>query len=421
MKCICFDAAREMGKLSSMLCPQRLFCLAVARISLAATIFGSAALAETQPIVYLTWRQDPARTMVIRWLATNDVGNTVEWRPLGEEDWRHSTPGNVGNLNQRWLIQGVELTGLLPAKDYEFRFAMVTNHFKFRTMPEDLRKPLRFVEGGDVYYNRRILDPINALAARFDPAFAVLGGDLAYSHSNSVEKTERWVDYFDSWMRNAVTPDGRLVPMIVAIGNHEVRGNWGQTPDKAEIFYRLFPLPGLPGYAALDFGKYLSLLLLDSGHTSPVGGPQTEWLDQSLAERRHVPHVFPIYHVTAYPSYRADLTGASGLITRQIQTNWCPVFDKYQLPLAFEHHDHAFKRTYPLRAGKVDAQGTVYLGDGAWGVEVRKPKLDLAGTYLAKAIAVRHFYVVTLFEDSRHILAVDESGRVFDELYQRVR
>jgi len=374
------------------------------------------------PIVYLTWQDDPARTMTIRWITTNAVTEPLSWRRSGEMEWRPATAMDSGRLNQLWLIQGLALSALTPATDYEFRFASATNIFRFQTAPTDLRAPLRFVEGGDVYANRQVLDKVNALAAKFDPAFAVFGGDLAYSHAaNAPEKTERWVDYFDSWARNAVTPAGRLIPMVVAIGNHEVAGNWGQTAAQAESFYNLFPFPGQRGYAALDFGKYLSLLLLDSGHTTPVGGEQTKWLAQTMRERRRVPHVFPIYHVTAYPSVRSDLTGGSGLITQQIRTNWCPVFDKYKLSVAFEHHDHAFKRTYPMRAGKVDARGTVYLGDGAWGVEVRQPRLEKAGEYLAKSAAVRHFYVVTLYEDARHILAVDESGSVFDELYQRVR
>jgi hypothetical protein len=399
---------------------QNLFAISLTAIVALGSFSAAAAPDASAPIVFVTWRQDPTSTMVIRWLSTNAVSESVEWRMVGQSEWRSLASESTTNLNPRWLIRGAELMTLSPATDYEFRFVSQTNLFRFRTMPRDLTRPVRFVEGGDVYHERKVLDPVNALAGKFDPAFGVLGGDLAYAHSGNKEDTDRWVDYFDSWMRHTVTPDGRLVPMVVTIGNHEVAGNWGQTPAKAEVFYRLFPLPGRRGYAALDFANYLSLLLLDSGHTTPVVGDQTKWLAENLASRRRVPHVFPIYHITAYPSFRVELTGSSGLITRQIQTNWCPVFDQYDLPLAFEHHDHAFKRTHPMRAGKVDARGTIYLGDGAWAVETRKPKPEKAGAYLAKSAAVRHFYVVTLYEDARHILAVDENGSVFDELYQRV-
>ncbi len=58
-------------------------------------------------------------------------------------------------------------------------------------------------------------------------------------------------------------------------------------------------MPGPQGYNVLDCGNYLSLLLLDSGHTHPVEGAQTDWLKQTLAARQHVSHVFPVYHVPA--------------------------------------------------------------------------------------------------------------------------
>ena len=64
--------------------------------------------------------------------------------------------------------------------------------------------------------------------------------------------------------------DGRLIPMVACIGNHEVDGGYGKPREKAPFFYALFD--GLfpeTGYATLDFGDYLSLVLLDTGHTSP--------------------------------------------------------------------------------------------------------------------------------------------------------
>ena len=54
-----------------------------------------------------------------------------------------------------------------------------------------------------------------------------------------------------------------------------------------------------------------------------IGGAVIEEAE-SLAARSKFPHVFPVYHITAYPSFRIGLTNASGLITHQIRTNWCP-------------------------------------------------------------------------------------------------
>ena len=104
---------------------------------------------------------------------------------------------------------------------------------------------------------------------------------------------------------------------------------------------------------------------MDSGHTHPINGAQTEWLAGVLEARQLVPHKFALYHVPAYPSSRPFNYG----ISKQIRKNWVPLFDKYKLTAAFENHDHDYKRTHPLLEGKTAPKGVIYLGDGAWGVE----------------------------------------------------
>jgi acid phosphatase type 7 len=71
--------------------------------------------------------------------------------------------------------------------------------------------------------------------------------------------------------------DDRLIPLLATIGNHEVDGGYGQPRAKALFFYALFD--GLyrdTSFATLDFGDYLSLMLLDTGHTSSIGGEQAD-------------------------------------------------------------------------------------------------------------------------------------------------
>ena len=89
------------------------------------------------------------------------------------------------------------------------------------------------------------------------------------------------------------------------------------------------------------------------------------------------------------------------------------------MKVAFENHDHAYKRTHPIRNGKIDPTGIVYLGDGAWGVNLRKPDTGNPRWFIARSDSIRHFFVVTLYPEGRHILAVNDSGQVFDEIYQR--
>ncbi len=373
------------------------------------------------PALYLTWQRDPTTTMTVLWQTVDEAKPELYFQPLGRTNaWKavsgtsHALPGSIRTIHT------VELTGLAQKTDYEFCFWPGEPAFKFRTMPKDLRQPVRFVNGGDIYHERKWMDAMNELAAKLDPAFVVIGGDLAYAFggTNKVEKMERWDAYFDSWKQKARTPDGRLVPMIVTIGNHEVLGSWKQPPERASAYYALFPMPGPQGYNVLDCGHYLSLFLLDSAHTHPVEGAQTAWLKQSLSRRRRVPHLFPVYHVPAWPSYRSDEKGENAKLNQSIRDSWCPLFEKYGVKVAFEHHDHTFKRTYPIRDGKVNPKGITYLGDGAWGVNLRKPDLEKPRWYLAKAAQMRHLFLVTLYPEARHILAINENGQIFDEVYQ---
>ena len=393
-------------------------------------ILGSALLSpaastndpSNPPAVYLTWQRDPTTTMTIHWHTVGPKRSELSFRGAREMKWISASGSHVPLPGTDRFVHTVELTGLSPRKDYEFQFAP-GNTFRFRTMPKDLNEhPVRFIAGGDVYHERKWMDAMNALAGKQDPSFVMLGGDLAYScNKTGPEKIERWFAYFESWKQNARTPDGRLVPMLAAIGNHECIGSWGQTPKNAVGYYTQLSMPGPQGYNALEVGNYLSVYLLDSGITHPVEGAQTEWLKKSLSKRRDVPHKFPIYHIPAYPSFRDDEEGGSGEITQKIRANWCPLFEKYGVKISFENHDHAFKRTQPILEGKVNPKGITYLGDGAWGVNLRTPDPSKLRWYVAKTGSIRHFFLVTLYPDQRHVVTINDKGEIFDETYQRVK
>ncbi|MFQ5962502.1 MAG: metallophosphoesterase family protein, partial [Candidatus Methylomirabilales bacterium] len=245
------------------------------------------------------------------------------------------------------------------------------------------------------------------LVAKQDPMFTVIGGDIAYANGEA-RLVKRWYRWLAGWKKYMVTSDGRLIPLVVAIGNHEVRGQFGQTPDQAPYFYKLFALPDKRSYRVLDFGRYMSLVLLDSGHTHAIDGEQTDWLRRTLADRQELPHLFAIYHVPAYPSVRNFDNGVSA----KIREHWVPLFEQFGVDVAFEHHDHVYKRTHGIRAGKVDPRGVLYLGDGAWGAMLRRPR---DRWYLAKTASKRHFSLVTVGQ-SRSFLAIDSEGQIFDRV-----
>jgi hypothetical protein len=106
-----------------------------------------------------------------------------------------------------------------------------------------------------------------------------------------------------------ITPQGNRIPMVVGLGNHELPQRFGGSPSDAKYFNALYSFPGLQGYNTLDFGDYLSLIVLNTDHTARIEGDQTTWLDEQLNLRSSIKHVFPIYHVSAYPSSNDPLPG----------------------------------------------------------------------------------------------------------------
>ena len=67
--------------------------------------------------------------------------------------------------------------------------------------------------------------------------FAVIGGDLAYDNGKSVEIN---LAFLKNYSKHMVSRDGRLIPMVACIGNHEVDGGYNQPRSRAPFFYALF-------------------------------------------------------------------------------------------------------------------------------------------------------------------------------------
>jgi len=430
--------------------------------------------------IFLTWQRDPATTMTIDWhtvdgeagdfdivpsqaqhsvpitipVAVRKGAAALEFRLVGERLWGTAAGRSEAypfveermkgmhrdGYSQPFPPQGrtvnrVELTGLQPDSLYEFRFDPVGKAHRFRTLPKTLTREIRIAMGGDVGYGVWA-ERMHRLAASYEPDFAVWGGDIAYADGEQ-ERLGRWYGFFDSLTKAFVTRDGRRIPVLVGIGNHETYGGYftnarvqervggpyvqdDATRRKISPYYHsFFAFPGQPGYNVLDFGDYLSVVLLDSGHGNPHGGAQTAWLDETLRTRAKVPHVFPVYHVPAYPSFR-PLKEAGVVQARQ---HWVPLFEKYRLPVVFENHDHNYKRTYPIRAEKRDPEnGVVYLGDGAWGVLVTGiPKDRAERTYLEKMEPLNHFILARLKGATAEFEAISLKGETIDRHTARRR
>jgi hypothetical protein len=85
------------------------------------------------------------------------------------------------------------------------------------------------------------------------PAFGVVGGDIAYA-GDMLMNYQKWDAWLDLWETNMVTPAGYTIPMVLAIGDHEVRGGSSPSPTNAMFYLRYFAQNGEWSYYARTFG-----------------------------------------------------------------------------------------------------------------------------------------------------------------------
>ena len=310
------------------------------------------------------------------------------------------------------MLHSITLKGLKPGETYYFIVGNAKSGYshehKFRALPES-SDGLRFVNGGDMGTSDTARTLLKLSAAK-DPAFAIVGGDVSYA-TRQPKGAKEWDVWFKNWAECMVTPQGFMIPLITAIGNHEINDK-AKSPsfeDQSPFYWRFFGGQGPQPYFARTIGD-AEFVFLDAGNLVSHEGVQTDWLKAELTKTQALPVKFAIYHQPLYPAYR-EFDGSEAVAGRKY---WAPLFDQFHLTAAFEHHDHVFKRSKPLKANAVDPQGTLYVGDGCWGQKPRS--IDEAPRwYLEKSSSTAHFWAVTVTGTSVQFQAIDTSGKVFDQ------
>ncbi len=376
-------------------------------------------LEALEPVaIYLTWVKDPTTTMVVQWQTpTGTTLPQLEYQIKGDSTWK-SVKGHSQVVHD-YDVHRIYLEGLTEDNVYLFKVQDSKREYSFQTMPKKLTRSVKMAIGGDAYHAgaSEIFHRMNRMIAFNHPDFIVIGGDLAYTiGTKNLLKGPKWAmarwQAFLRSLQRTIGQGGRLIPLLPLVGNHDVNKLKDKT-DKPELFYEIFTFPEVgKAYRSLDFGDYFSLVMLDTGHTWPVEGDQTVWLENTLKTKQPFPYLLAAYHVAAYPSYYPYTEGNAV----NIRKNWVPLFEKYQVPFAFEHHNHTYKRTHPIKEGKVDLSGVTYLGDGSWGVHTRPVDTLKKTWYLEKSGSINCCYIVTLSPEKCLIEAKNSQGEVIDQI-----
>jgi len=352
--------------------------------------------------VVLTWQGNPSSTMTITWRTDREEGTQIlryaESPDARPRKWKTMVANTFTFEETSAWLHTVELAGLKPGKDYYVVIDHPENpdRFYFRTIPDQRgERDLVILAGGDSRSRRDVRREMNALAAKENPDFVIFDGDFI----STALSEEQWDEWFDDWHEQLITSDGRRIPVVPAIGNHEVHGGYLQTRDKAPFYFNRFVAPEPRNYYVLEFGPDMVLVTLDTDHITEVT-QQTEWLDRTLEAYKDKRWKLVQYHVAAWPSVR-DFEGE---LPSKIREHWIPVLEKHDVDLVIEAHDHAYKKTVPIRNNRQDDQnGIIYIGDGGWGAPVRETKNPEDYWWLEEALTLDHFWKITLSRDGRSL------------------
>ena len=324
-----------------------------------------------------------------------------QWSQVGVGESLSSFPNSIHSIELKGLVPG--LTYYFVVGDPDFGFSQ---EMKFRTLPED-GSEIRVIQGGDMNISETYANIARPMLKK-KPHLYFIGGDIAYGNGWT-SNGWRWRKWFDQLKTIQTDPDGYLIPLVVAVGNHETNFGNGPPLDQAPFYFRFFPQNGRKAHFMRELGTHTAMFVLDSGHVEEHGGSQTQWLEGVLQKYSSWKNKIALYHVPLYPSHRSFNTH----LAKEGRKFWLPLFDRFGLTLGMENHDHTLKRTYLLRGGKkVKADGTLFIGDGCWGQGVRRAN---SAWYLETSKSERHAWFLRLSDKGIQGEAYGEKGQRLDE------
>ncbi len=253
----------------------------------------------------------------------------------------------------------------------------------------------------DTAHTTNVLNQI--VAAR--PDFHLLAGDIAYADPSGAGKPAAFVpsggkpangfDKFNPFVWDvylgSIEASASTTPWMFATGNHDMEAAYSDHGYGGHLARLDFPANGpkaCPSVYSFTYGN-VAVLSLDANDVSYEirtnagysGGTQNSWVERTLAGYRHDPNIDFIvcfFHHCAYSTTQAHASDGG------VRAAWGTLFDKYQVDLVLQGHNHVYERTDPIRAGRpttaagdnstVDPEtdGTVYYTVGSAG----RPRYD---------------------------------------------
>ncbi|MEY9991554.1 hypothetical protein ABIE67_003586 [Streptomyces sp. V4I8] len=357
---------------------------------------------------HLAYGNDPRTEMTISWQVP--VAVQKPFVRIGAHPWDLSrkidaevrtlyTPAGVGaSGDHTQYYVHAKLTHLKPGKTYYYGvghqgFDPAEPHLlgtlgTFTTAPAH-KAPFTFTAFGDqgVSYHGLAND---SLLLGQNPAFHLHAGDIAYADPSGSGKTAD--TGFDSrvWDQFLAQTESvaKSVPWMVSYGNHDMEAWYSPNGYGGEEARFTLPDNGpdkknLPGVYSFVHGN-TAVISLDPNDVSfeiPAnlgisGGTQSKWFEAQLKKYRaahDIDFIVVFFHHCAYCTSTAHASEGG------VRQEWVPLFEKYQVDLVINGHNHQYERTDVIKGNEVakklpiggtaypETEGVVYVTAGAAG------------------------------------------------------
>ncbi len=311
-----------------------------------------------------------------------------------------------------------ELTDLLPGTTYYFMVendGVFSNEYHFITAPKGFEN-IRLLAGGDSrlggekprYAGRTPHKERQRLKTLISELVEEHPDIYAFVHGADYCTTADWRHiywYFED-LKFATTAEGRILPMIISMGNHDTELGF------FENFYLGDEVNGRTAFNyfySTNIGTDVALITLNTEIS--LGGMQYHWLKEELPRLRSDKRwVLVNYHKPAFPAVKdpEDYRFA------RVREYWVPLFDQHRPDLVIESDGHCLKRTLPILNGRIDPDGIVYIGEGGLGAPLREPDMSrwfMQGGFGAKEY---HVWMIHMDQGSIHLSAIGMDGALLD-------
>lgn len=332
--------------------------------------------------IRLVWTDDPATSITVAWDQTDGTTAEVYYGPddMDRRFWKYpesqiaQTEMNRYDMNTRFAA----ISGLLPGTNYFFiikDLGGVSKRYWFKTAPGK-PEPFTFVVGGDTKSMGEALEAgraSNRLVAKLRPLFVLFNGDFT---SGIGTNPDSWKTWLDDWQDLTTGADGRMIPVLPVMGNHE-NGNKRNLNIIFNAPYQYNDTSHV--YNSLNVGgKLMHIMALNS--EIRIDSLQKKWLVQDLKAHSDFQFKVAAYHKPFFPHTQRKREN------QLIYNSWANLFYEHGVDLSFDADSHMHKITFPVKPDSFNAShmgfirdddnGTMFIGEGSWGASPRENNDD---------------------------------------------